>query len=353
MQAMNPAHNIYIHVPFCASKCRYCAFYSAAVKPNWEKYAAGIISEINHWGDMLGRTAVPTIFFGGGTPSLMPGRTLSQILDAIAARFDVTAGAEITLESNPGTLDADKIHDVIARGVNRISIGVQSLNDAELQFLGRRHDAATARDAVATAMRAGVKASADFIYGLPGQTADTVAKMCCDINAMELQHCSMYELTIEPGTPLARAHPDMPDNATMADMYDAVSRTLELPRYEVSNYAATDAHCAHNENVWDGAPYVGIGRGAAGRVLMNNTWYEQRGDGAEFSPLSAAARATEKVITGMRTMRGVSLSPDVMAVLDNMWVDAHHDLVCCHDGRICATPQGLMILDDILTQMVI
>lgn len=353
MRDMTPAHNIYIHVPFCISKCRYCAFYSAAVTPNWEKYTDDIIGEINHWGDKLGRISVPTIFFGGGTPSLMPCWTLGRILDAVAALFDIQRDAEITLESNPGTLDNGKIADFIARGVNRISIGVQSLRDAELQFLGRRHDAATARRAIDAAQRAGVRVSADFIYGLPGQTADTVAKMCRDINSLGLRHCSMYELTIENGTPLAAAHPTMPDNATMAEMYDVIGRTLNLPRYEVSNYAAADAHCRHNENIWDGAPYIGIGRGAAGRVLIDNTWYEQRGAGAEFTPLPADARAVEKVITGMRTVRGVAESADVANVVDNAWIDAHPDLVRRADGRIYATPQGLLILDDILTKMVV
>lgn len=353
MRNMTPAHNIYIHVPFCISKCRYCAFYSAAITPNWEKYADDIIGEINHWGDKLGRISVPTIFFGGGTPSLMPGWALGQILDALAARFNIERDEEITLESNPGTLDDDKISDFIARGVNRISIGVQSLRDTELQFLGRRHDAATARRAIDAALRAGVRVSADFIYGLPGQTADTVAKMCRDINSLGLRHCSMYELTIESGTPLSRANPDMPDNATMAEMYDAIGRTLVLPRYEVSNYATADAHCRHNENIWDGAPYIGIGRGAAGRILIDNTWYEQRGAGAEFTTLPADARAIEKVITGMRTVRGVAESADVTAVIDSVWIDAHPDLVRRADGRIFATPQGLLILDDILTKMVI
>ena len=350
---MTPAHNIYIHVPFCISKCRYCAFYSAAIKPDWEKYTNDIITEINHWGDILGRITVPTIFFGGGTPSLMPGWALSQIIDTVAARFDIENDAEITLESNPGTLDDGKITDVIARGINRISIGVQSLNDAELQFLGRRHNAAAARDAIDAAMHAGARVSADFIYGLPGQTADTVATMCRDVNQLGLSHCSMYELTIEPGTPLARANPNMPDNTTMAEMYDAIGQTLNLPRYEVSNYAAADAHCRHNENVWDGAPYIGIGRGAAGRIFVDGQWYEQRGAGAEFNPLSHSARAVEKVITGMRTMRGVAESPDIAAVLNTAWISAHPELVIRANGRIRTTPQGLIILDEILTNMVL
>jgi oxygen-independent coproporphyrinogen-3 oxidase len=162
-------HNIYIHVPFCARQCTYCAFFKTIKDPDWDTYAAKTISEIKYWGGCLGRCAVPTIFFGGGTPSLMPADVFGRIMDAVRKNFDVAPGAEITLESNPGTIDATRLDAFIAAGVNRLSIGVQSLDDSELKFLGRIHDADDARRLIHAAQDRGLNVSGDFIYALPGQ----------------------------------------------------------------------------------------------------------------------------------------------------------------------------------------
>lgn len=351
---MTMPHNIYIHVPYCLSKCRYCAFFSTAcAAPDWDAYQKKIISEIEYWGSYLGKLSVPTIFFGGGTPSLMNVATFDAIMTAIAKSFHIEPGAEVTLESNPGTLDATKINDFKTAGVNRLSVGVQSLNDDELRFLGRRHSALDARKILDAAANVGLHVSADFIYGLPGQNAQDTARMCEEINNLGLSHCSMYELTIESGTPLAASNPEMPNNATMAKMYGTIQEKLRLPRYEVSNYAAPGFECAHNMNVWDGAPYIGIGRAAAGRIFFENKWYEQMGDGAMFAPISTHDRAVEKIITGMRTVRGVSLSEDVRDAINWDWVRANGGLVTECNGRICTTNAGNLILDDILTNMVV
>lgn len=352
MPGMSDPHNIYIHVPFCASKCNYCAFYSAAVRPNWDKYAADICAELAHWGDDLCRPMVPTVFFGGGTPSLMPPSVFARIMDAIDKNFQIAAGAEITIEANPGTITPAALDEFIAAGVNRLSVGVQSLDDARLQFLGRRHSARDARALLNAAAARGIRISADFIYGLPDDTVDSVIQMCRDINALGLQHCSMYELTIEPHTPFGKMNLNMPTNNDMADMYMAIGETLHLPRYEVSNYAAPGFECAHNSNIWDGAPYIGIGRAAAGRVFMDGAWYEQMGAGAAFSKIDDRVRATEKVITGMRTRRGVKITPDVDAVINWAWVRQNPDLVV-HDGdRLHATNLGLLTLDGILVKLI-
>jgi len=163
----------------------------------------------------------------------------------------------------------------------------------------------------------------------------------------------MYELTIEPGTPFGKMNLDMPGNNDMADMYNTIKNTLVLPRYEVSNYATPGFECGHNQNVWDGAPYIGIGIGAAGRVFMNNTWYEQMGAHMKFDPMSTNTRAIEKVITGLRTMRGVMLANDVKNVLNMEYITNHPELVYITGDRICATERGLMILDDLLTHVII
>lgn len=350
---MNPAHNIYIHVPFCMSKCNYCAFFShACANPDWDKYQDEIQNEIEHWGHVLGRVTIPTIFFGGGTPSLMPIKCFEKIIGKIHQCFNVQADAEITIESNPGTIDKIKMHDFKSNGMNRISIGIQSMDDERLKYLGRRHSVSDAIHTLITAQDMGLGVSGDFIYGLPGDTVTDIINTCKKINSLGLTHCSMYELTIEDGTPLARTNPVMPSNNEMAEMYLAIQNTLDLDRYEVSNYATPGNHCRHNENVWDGAPYIGIGRGAAGRIYYNNTWYEQRGNGAEFSPMTSDNRAIEKVITGMRTMRGTHLTDDVKRVINMDTILSMPEHIRISGNRIHATDAGIMVLDDMLAKII-
>ena len=350
---MMNAHNIYIHVPFCISKCNYCAFFSrACATPDWKTYTNGILSEIDTWATRLGKISVPTIFFGGGTPSLMPTNYFAQIISHLYEKFDVLQNAEMTLESSPGTLDGARLREFIANGVNRISIGVQSLNNEELSFMGRRHDVRTALKLLDTAQSTGIRVSADFIYGLPGHTSKSVEKLCHDINKLGLTHCSMYELTIEPSTPFGKMNLDMPTNDEMADMYNAITNTLNLARYEVSNYATPGCECAHNQNIWDGAAYIGLGRGAAGRVFMNNTWYEQLGNNEKCEPMSPDARAVERVITGLRTSRGVLLAKDVLNVLNKKYINEHPELVHIKGDRLIATDYGILVLDDLLVNVI-
>ncbi len=349
---MTCAHNIYIHVPFCKSKCNYCAFSSrACAAPDWDGWADNIISEIDAWATRLGRFYAPTIFFGGGTPSLMPVAIFARIINQLRTKFDVATAAEITIESNPGTLDAVRLREFVAAGVNRLSVGVQALDDDKLRFLGRTHSVRDARELLGAAMGMGLRVSADFIYGLPGDTAQIVVDMCRQINQIGLRHVSMYELTIEPDTPFGKMRLDMPANDKMADMYNAISDTLALPRYEVSNYATPGDECQHNMNIWDGAPYIGIGAHAAGRVFTGGTWYQQMGAGAEFIPISNTDRATEMLITGMRTVRGAVLDDMTRAVINMDWAQQNHDLVQIKSGRIAATEKGMLILDEILLNL--
>lgn len=335
------------------SRCNYCAFFSRACSsPDWEKYCTEICAELTHWANLLGRIAVPTVFFGGGTPSLMPVWCFDKIMNTIRTKFELDANAEITLESNPGTLTEQKLHDFISAGITRLSVGVQSLDDARLKFLGRRHSVADACSLLDSAHVLNIRVSADFIYGLPNDTLDDVVGLCRDINRLGLSHCSMYELTIEPDTPFGKMNLSMPDNDTMAQMYIAIGETLSLPRYEVSNYATPGNECKHNQNIWDGAAYIGIGLGGAGRVYINDTWYEQSGAGTLFEPMTADARAVEQVLTGLRTLRGCLLTDGVKKVIDMNWAETHPDLVQIQDNRISATPSGMLILDDLTLNLV-
>lgn len=350
---MTFSHNLYIHVPFCASKCNYCAFYSTAcANPDWEKYVNGVCAELKFWSGRLGRINIPTVFFGGGTPSLMPGHVFEKIINCICDNFNIDEDCEITLESNPGTIDKTKLCDFVLAGVNRLSVGVQSLSDDELLFLGRRHNVRQALDFLDVAQRMGVRVSADFIYGLPKHNVKSVIDLCNRINKLELKHISLYELTIEKNTPFGKMNLKMPDNETMADMYLAIGEHLSLPRYEVSNYAVPGFECRHNQNIWHGEPYIGIGRGAAGRVLIDGVWFEQRGANELFEPTSNDARAIEKILTGMRTMRGVRLTDDVKQKINFDWVNSHKDLVEIENEYLHTTLRGLLVLDEIIVDVI-
>lgn len=350
---MKKPHNIYIHVPFCVAKCNYCAFFSRVCRsPDWDGYADKIIDELRHFGNMLDSPAVPTVFFGGGTPSLMPTRCFGRIMDGVRKYFSLDSDAEITIEANPGTIDNTKFDDFCNMGVNRVSLGVQSFDDERLEFLGRIHNANDARKIIDYALTCRVRVSADFIYGLPNDTVMDVVRMCHEINNIGLTHCSLYELTIEPGTPFGKMNLNMPDNNAMAEMYIAIAQNLNMPRYEVSNYAVTGCECRHNQNVWDGGAYIGIGDGGAGRVFMDGTWYEQMGGGKRFCPMTNGARATERIITGMRTMRGVRIDSDTEKILNMEFAKSHPDMVRFLGDRIIATDAGILVLDDLIQNLV-
>lgn len=350
---MANSHNIYIHVPFCGSKCKYCAFYSFATpNPDWEKYANSICNELKFWSQKLGKINVPTIFFGGGTPSLMPTKIFEQIMRCIFDCFVVDIDAEITLESNPGTLDKQKLSEFVSFGVNRLSVGVQSLNDDELLFLGRRHNVRQSRDLLCVAQDMNLRVSGDFIYGLPNHNEKSVIDLCHEINKLNLTHASLYELTIEENTPFGHMNLKMPDNDTMANMYIAIGEHLSMPRYEVSNYATPGFECRHNQNVWNGDAYIGIGRGAAGRVFVNGVWYDQRGNNEQFESMDNDTRAVEKIMTGLRTMRGVRLNDDIKNKIDFDWINAHKDFVEIENEYLHTTPRGMLILDDIITDLI-
>ena len=350
---MKNPHNIYIHVPFCMSKCKYCAFFSNAVlNPDWQKYFLGVCNELKFWSEKLEHCSVPTIFFGGGTPSLMPVNVFEQIMDCIYKNFDVDTDCEITLESNPGTLTSDKLKDFVSNGINRLSVGVQSLQDTELDFLGRKHTVQQSLGLLNMAQNMNLNVSADFIYGLPNHNVKSVIDLCKNINALGLPHVSMYELTIEKNTPFGKMNLSMPDNDTMAGMYMAISENLLLPRYEISNYATKEYQCRHNMNIWSGGAYIGIGRGAAGRIYIDNVWYEQKGAGEIFENMDNKTRCTEKIITGMRTIRGVMLDDDVLGLVNMDWIKLHSDLVVQSDKYLRATDKGMLILDDIMLDII-
>lgn len=349
---MIKAYNLYIHTPFCISKCKYCAFFSKAViNPDWDSFTNNILNELDYWKNKLGKLTISTIFFGGGTPSLIPCQYFEKIINNIQTNFILEPNTEITIEANPKTIDEQKLINLRQMGINRISIGIQSLDDEKLRFLGRTHTTKDALVLLETANKLNFRTSGDFIYGLPDENIETIQQICTDINKLGLKHCSMYELTIEPNTPFGKMNLQLPNNIEMAKMYTIIPKFLKLNRYEISNYSIIGEECKHNQNVWDGQPYLGIGRGAAGRVFYKNAWYEQMGNNELFSPLSNKQRAIEQIITGLRTAKGVRLTDDIKSVIDVNFIESCDDLLYDND-RLKTTDKGALVLDTLIQKVI-
>ena len=370
------AFGIYIHFPFCAAKCPYCDF-NAHVRTAFdeEAWVSGVERELE-WtaGQQTERPVVETVFFGGGTPSLMEPDVVARIVEAARALWTPAADLEVTLEANPTDAEADRFMAFAQAGVGRLSLGLQSLDDAALRFLGRNHDAVAGRRAAARAARAFGRLSVDLIYARPGQSPAAWAielRQAIDLGA---EHISPYQLTIEPGTAfhraVARGALTPPPSDLAADLYETTQSVLEragFEAYEVSNHARSEAaRSRHNLLYWRGDDYVGVGPGAHGRLtLAGERWattapngvadYIDRvraaGLGAARERLDARAVALERLVMGLRTVEGVVLSElaalrvpaDAIAVLDG--------LVKPRDGRLTVTPRGRPVLDRIIADL--
>lgn len=319
---------LYVHVPFCVRKCGYCAFHSGPFSaPEAERYVELVLRELDCWGKALGRRAVETVYIGGGTPSLLTPAQIGAILEGAAARFDLEAGAEITLEANPeSALKTGFLVAVRALGVNRLSLGVQSLRDDLLATLGRAHDAARARLAARAAREAGFSnLSLDMIWGLPGQDVSAWLADLAGIVALAPEHVSCYGLSLEEGAPLAEAVDagglSLPDEEEGARMYLEGSAYLEsegFGHYEISNYARPGRESRHNRGYWSGRDYLGLGP-AAVSTLDGRRWANPAGldeyartaaigaerEGTEI--LTADVRRQEMVMLALRTRDGLDL----------------------------------------------
>ena len=262
---------LYLHIPFCVARCHYCDFNTfAGLDALFEPYAAALREEIHRAGEIRGHPAVRTLFIGGGTPTALPASLLASLLDACRESFDVQTDAEITCEANPGITDADVFAALRDMGVNRLSMGVQSLDDRELAWLGRIHGAAEAETAFAAARRAGfANINLDFMFGLPGQAAATWRNTLERATALGPEHISLYSLTVEHGTPLydavRRGVQPAPEDDLAADFYLLASDLLAragYEQYEISNWARSGFQCRHNLVYWRNEPYLGFGAGA-------------------------------------------------------------------------------------------
>lgn len=318
---------IYVHIPFCRQKCLYCAFYSVP-RPGEDiinMYVDALCSEMQLRKNELPDQPVETLYFGGGTPSLLSPKHLSRLFKTLHQCYNLADVAEITFEANPEQLAKDYLHQIKALGVNRLSIGVQSFNDTDLKFLNRRHTAQQALGAVKTAQDSGFdNISIDLIYGIP--QSDSWQSNLSIVETLDVQHLSCYALTMEPGTAYARlVEKDkiQPcDEETVISQYNTLihwAKQNNFVQYEVSNFCKSGYYSRHNSGYWDGTPYLGFGAAAHSfggswrrwNVADVKAYIRGVKTGTSFSEsevLSAADRYNEYVMTALRTAKGVEKS---------------------------------------------
>jgi oxygen-independent coproporphyrinogen-3 oxidase len=324
-----PAFGVYVHWPFCKSKCPYCDFNShVRERIDEAAWADALVAALDRQAPNLRGRTVSSIFFGGGTPSLMAPATVARVLARIADHWRLAADLEITLEANPTSVEAARFDDLAAAGVNRLSLGIQALDDASLRFLGRRHDTGEARAAIELAQRRFARFSFDLIYARPGQTLAAWRAELDDALALAGDHLSLYQLTIEPGTAFETAHARgdfaLPNEDDAAALYELTGERLAragLAAYEISNYARPGGESRHNLVYWTYGDYVGVGPGAHGRLSLGadkratrqakapETWLAAiaaGGDGmAETESLARGERLTELTMMGLRLAAGI------------------------------------------------
>ena len=261
--------SLYVHVPFCQTKCPYCNFNTyQGIESLFHPYVDALAAEVGLWGKTLGNPAVNTVFFGGGTPSYLPEGSIGRLMARVKEAFPIAENAEVTLEANPGDLSDSLCHSLLSAGINRISFGVQSLDDNLLKMLGRRHSAQQAADAFTTAASCGLSnANLDLIYGLPGQTMEQWSRSVEGVASLGPAHVSLYCLTLEDGTPMQvwvrNGELPEPDTDLAADMYELARQVLAgagYHHYEISNWAMPGRESRHNLAYWLNRPYLGWGR---------------------------------------------------------------------------------------------
>ena len=371
---------IYIHWPFCLSKCPYCDFNSHVRHSiDEDRWRNAYLRELDGFAAQTPGRPVTSVFFGGGTPSLMEPATCAAILDRIAALWSIEAGVEVTLEANPSTAEATRFLDFREAGVNRLSVGVQALNDDALRFLGRGHSAADARAAVTLAARLFPRFSFDLIWGWPGHAVAAWRQQLSAALAIAGEHVSAYQLTIEPGTAFWRDGVPMLDEETSLQLFEATQESLGaagLPAYEISNHARPGAECRHNLAVWRGADYLGIGPGAHGRLSREGRTAATRaikspekwlakveagaGGLAEQVWLTAQQRREELLLLGLRLSDGLwrhefraitGMEPEEAVDAEALTGLIEAGFLECDDVGLRATSAGRLCLNTVLSQL--
>lgn len=384
------ARALYIHWPFCLRKCPYCDFNShVRATVDHDHWQRAMLSDMQHEAALAGGETLTSIFFGGGTPSLMPPALVASLLDQAEKLWGFAPDIEITLEANPSSVEAGNFAELASAGVNRVSLGLQSLDDAALQFLGRLHSVEESLKALEVAQNAFERVSADLIYALPDQSADQWRAQLETALGFGTDHLSLYQLTIEPGTRFAtdvRTGQFAPlEDDPAADLF-ALTRQITadagMPAYEISNHARTGQESRHNLTYWRYQDYCGIGPGAHGRRSGGRTGGRRGGTAtlrykkpenwlgavagtgnglSEERALSAEEAASEALLMGLRLTEGICL-PDMAtrfgmapdALVDKARVEAmvHYGLMWQSGQRIGASTRGMVVLDAILGEIV-
>ncbi len=302
-----PPLSLYIHVPWCLKKCPYCDFNSHQAPQTLpeNEYLAALTQDLDQALPLVWGRQIHTVFIGGGTPSLLSERALDQLLATVRARLHLWPDAEITLEANPGAAEADRFAAYARSGVNRISLGIQSFNDAHLAALGRVHDAKQACQAVEMASHAVSRVNLDLMYGLPEQSLTDCLNDLKRAAEFNTEHLSLYQLTLEPQTVFAKYPPVLPDEAVIEDMEQAIVQTVVhsgWQRYEVSAYAKPGSECRHNLNYWTFGDYLGIGPGAHSKISFPDRIIRQARTRSPEQWMQACARLDESHITEQRLL---------------------------------------------------
>ena len=370
-----PPLSLYVHVPWCVQKCPYCDFNSHQVRDALPEkaYIAALIADLEAALPQVWGRKIISVFFGGGTPSLLSGEGLDTLLTALRTRLPILPDAEITLEANPGTVEADKFATFRAAGVTRLSLGIQSFNAAHLKALGRIHDANEAKRAIELAARHFDNLNLDLMYGLPEQSLEQALSDIETALSFSPAHLSCYQLTLEPNTAFAATPPELPDHDDCADMQDAIEAKLAaagFTHYETSAFAQPNRQCRHNLNYWTFGDYLGIGAGAHSkltlhdRVLRQMRWKQPK----QFLEKVAEAASVQDAFTvepdslpfefmmnALRLNQGFdeSLFPARTALplrtIENELRRAEQEgLIIHHSGRITPTEQGRRFLNRLL-----
>jgi oxygen-independent coproporphyrinogen-3 oxidase len=370
---------LYIHWPFCVSKCPYCDFNSNVREQiDQNQWREALLADLAHEARLTPGRPLSSIFFGGGTPSLMPPRTVAALIEAAELHWGFAPGIEITLEANPSSVEAARFGDLARAGVNRVSLGLQALDDDALAFLGRAHSLSEGLLALDTAQAAFGRVSFDLIYARPGQSlVDWEAELRRALT-FGTEHLSLYQLTIEPGTRFAalaakgalpQTDPDY--DAELFELTRAITADPGLPAYEDSNHARRGEESRHNLSYWRYGDYVGVGPGAHGRRLERASFRRRKPEnflaavarnahGIESEDaLSPATRAAEALLMGLRLDEGVDLARLAATTGVQDPVDAAaiarlagHGLVRQDKDRLQVTPAGMLVLDRILAEIV-
>ena len=370
---------LYVHWPFCVSKCPYCDFNShVRAEIDHDVWRDALLVDLAHEASLLDGRQLTSIFFGGGTPSLMDAGTVEAVIAAASAHWPAAENIEITLEANPNSVEAARFADLATAGVNRLSLGLQSFDDRALRFLGRAHSAREGFRALEIAQRNFRRVSFDLIYALPGDTEDSWSATLAQAMSLGTSHLSLYQLTIEPGTRFATMvanHQFEPLGADAAaalyELTDAMTSEAGMPGYEISNHARRGQESRHNLTYWRYGDYAGIGPGAHGRRRGMRTVRHKKpenflsavsrnGHGvAEEAPLSAVEAADEALVMGLRLAEGVdgaALSERFgLPILDwervDRLVESGH--LARDASRIALTARGRLLLDHILGEVAV